>query len=248
MSSSSSDLLTPDQIEFTNAFNRQRGTLAGFAKCSNQEELDVVRDAFYLGLAHDLCPFEYKPIAAQIVTDSSVAASTGTSQGMTAMIRSARASPVWSNVVGIVKKKAEEVGSDPEAIWKTLEQGRLEWLRAVNSAHSIKGLLKKTLIKGAADNPKSPNNNDAPPAVVLNGDISDAKMIWIYGLSLNIKELQQAAATWAQVVRMSNPTEPLVGYQAILWDPRHEDWRALDLGTQAAAEGGGSTLEAAWEA
>mmetsp|Transcript_4801 Transcript_4801/g.6942 ORF Transcript_4801/g.6942 Transcript_4801/m.6942 type:complete len:229 (+) Transcript_4801:102-788(+) len=225
--------LTPDQIEFTNAFNRQRMTLAGFSKCKNQEELDIVRDAFYLGMAHDLLPLEeYEPVSAQIVTDSAVADKIGTADSMTTMIQSARASPKWDDLVQAVHRKASTVGSDLEDIWKSLEQGRLEWLKAVNGAHPIKELLKKALAEKDS----------------LEGDVSDAKMIWIYGLSLNLPQMQEHAANWARVAHISNPSQPLVKYQENLWDPRLDEWRPLDLGVQAGAERGGTTLEDAWNA
>ena len=65
------------EIEFTNAFNAQRGTLAGFAKCANESELHVVRDGFYLGLGSDLCSAEYDPVKRAIVEDFRVAAAAG---------------------------------------------------------------------------------------------------------------------------------------------------------------------------
>mmetsp|Transcript_13092 Transcript_13092/g.19976 ORF Transcript_13092/g.19976 Transcript_13092/m.19976 type:complete len:228 (-) Transcript_13092:306-989(-) len=224
--------LTPDQIEFTNAFNLQRTTLAGFAKCQNQEELDIVRDAFYLGLARDLLPMEYQRVSAKVVTDSAVADTVGTSDSMANMIQSARTSPGWDDLIEAVHHKAAAVDSDLEGIWKTLEEGRLEWIKAVNGAHPIKELLKKTLAEKDS----------------MEGDVSDAKMIWIYGVSLNLKQLQEHAATWARVAKISNPTQPLIGYKEKLWDPRLDEWRPLDLGVQAAAERGGSTLEEAWNA
>jgi hypothetical protein len=227
--------LTPDQIEFTNAFNNQRGTLAGFAKCANQEELDIVRDGFYLGLASDLCPKEYDPVSLHVVMDSKVAESVGTSEGFAETIQSARASEEWNELVQAVRQKANAVGSDLDDIWKTLEMGRLEWLGAATAAHGIKTLLKKGLEKDGT-------LEDSP------GDVSDAKMIWIYGLCLNLPELKAAAITWAKVVGLPDPTKPLVGYNPTLWDPRKDEWRPLDLGAQAAAERGGSTLDEAWNA
>ena len=66
---------------FTNAFNRQRPTLAGFASCNSIEELHYVRDAFYIGLAHDLCPQQYADVATSIVINPMVATAAGTSSG-----------------------------------------------------------------------------------------------------------------------------------------------------------------------
>jgi len=226
--------LSPDQIEFTNAFIRQRKTLAGFANCHSKSELDIVRDALYLGLARDLLPKSYEPLAFHIVTDPTVAIFMGTSEGMATMISSARTSDKWNDMVQAVQDKAAAIGSDLEGIWKALEVGRLEWLHAIDGAHSIKKLLKQGLEKENALN--SP------------GDVSDAKMIWIYGLSLNVSVLSEAAAQWSSIVQMSNPTQPLVGYDATLWDSRKDEWGPLDLGVQAAAERGGSTLEDTWNA
>jgi len=121
-----------------------------------------------------------------------------------------------------------------ESIWKPLEQGRLEWLQAINAAHPIKMLLKKALDK---DN-----------ALKSLGDVSDAKMVWIYVLSLNISKLNEAAIQWSNVVQMPHPTQPLNDYNVALWDSRKDEWAKLDLGVQAAAERGGSTFESAWDA
>mmetsp|Transcript_17187 Transcript_17187/g.35914 ORF Transcript_17187/g.35914 Transcript_17187/m.35914 type:complete len:325 (+) Transcript_17187:48-1022(+) len=52
---------------FVRAFDKQRSTLAGFARCSNLEELHVVRDGFYLGMAKDLCPDEYKRVLVMVL-------------------------------------------------------------------------------------------------------------------------------------------------------------------------------------
>ena len=233
----SEDELSPDQIEFTNAFNRQRPTLAGFAHCHSQDELDIVRDALYLGLAHDILPETiYGPLACYIFTDSKVAPSVAetSTEGMATVIASARSFDKWDDLVRAVKDKALAVGSDLEGIWRTLETGRLEWLRAVDGACSVRDLLRGALEKdGALDSP---------------GDVSDAKMVWIYGLSLNVPELCGSAAVWSSVVQMSRPAQPLVGYDAALWDPRSEDWRPLDMGVQAAVERGGSNLEDVWNA
>ena len=225
--------MTPDQISFTNAFNNQRVTLAGFAKCVNQEELDIVRDALYLGLAHDLQLPEYSPIQRQIVMDESVADTTGTTDGFSTLIHVARKLDEWPALINAVDQKAEAVGSDLKGIWKTLEQGRLEWLRALNGAHSIKTLLKQGLEKDAQH---------------TEGDVSDAKMLYIYALSLNIPSLKEASQAWSQAVKMENATQPLVGYKPDLWDPRKDEWRQLDLGVQSAAERGGSSFSDAWDA
>lgn len=156
--------MTPDEIAFTNAFNRQRPILTGFAHCSDLNELHVVRDAFFFGLARDLCPEQYSTIASHVVMDEQVAATAHTSQGFQQLLVSARSQKAeWTALVDAVHEKATAVGSDIDGIWKTLEQGRMEWLRAVNAAHPIKQLLKEALHKdGAASSP---------------GDVSDVMMV-----------------------------------------------------------------------
>jgi len=220
-----------DQIEFTNAFNNQRRTLAGFAHCLSEEELHIVRDGFYLGLASDLRLAD--GVNAHIITDSTVAASSGKSDSFQRTVESARASGSWNDMVYAVKEKAESVGSDLEAIWACLEKGRLEWLAAASAAHPIKMTLLEALAedKGATD-----------------GDVSDAKMVWIYALALSIPALQEAADVWRMTVGMKDKARPLVGYDPTLWDPRKPEWAPLDLGAQAAAERGGSCIEEAWAA
>ena len=229
--------LTPDEIAFTNAFNNQRQLLAGFATCKNIEELRIVRDGLFLGLGHDLCPQEYDVVAEDVVSSSQVVESVRQTDGFAKTIIAARASTGWEALVTAVSTKAEAVGSELESIWKTLEIGRLEWLQAASGAHKIKMTLKGGLEKAPGA--------DGPPT---EGDISDAKMIWMYALCLSIPSLKQHALEWAKQVKMSNPEMPLVSYQAELWDPRIELWTKLDLGAQAAAERGGSSIEEAWKA
>lgn len=229
--------LTSDQIEFTNAFNNQRITLAGFQSCSNREELHIVRDAFYLGLAKDLQLPEYEPVRKIIVIDEKVSETVGSSDGITQMITTARSCPDdgWLQLVKAVKDKAESVDSDIDGIWNTLESSRLTWLQAASLAHSIKVLLKKGLEKDNATNSA--------------GDVSDAMMIWMYCLCLNLSpELQEAASTWANVTKLVDKAKPLVGYRPELWDPRKEEWRILDLGAQQAAEQAGTSITDAWNA
>jgi hypothetical protein len=230
----SAESYTPDQIEFTNAFNNQRGTLAGFAKCANQDELHIVRDGLYLGLANDLGLPEYAAVAANIIVDSRVAGLAGTKDGFAQTIQTARESGGWKDLVEAVDRKATVVGSDLQSIWMTLETGRLQWLTAASAAHSVKTLLKEGLEKDGANNSE--------------GDVSDAKMIWIYCLCLNIPRLDPFVETWSQVLQLKDKTRPLVGYAPELWDPRKDEWRALDIGAHAAAEKGGASVDEAWNA
>jgi hypothetical protein len=226
--------LTPDQIEFTNAFNNQRMTLAGFAKCGSKEELRIVRDGLYLGLANDLQLDEYNTVKNDIVVDSRVADTTGTGDGFSRMIETARESDGWEDLVAAVDRKAKAVDSDIEGIWRTLETGRLVWLTAVSGAHSIKTVLKQGLEKGGAMNSE--------------GDVSDAKMIWIYCICLNIPSLKQFVDAWSQAVKMDDKTKPFVDYKPELWVPKKDQWRPLDIGAQVAAQKGGSSIEEAWNA
>ena len=224
--------MTLDQIAFTNAFNRQRGLLAGFAKCWSREELDVVRDGLYLGLASDLLPTVYNNVQEVIVATPSVAATRGTSAGFTTMIHVARTSPDWPALVDQVLQLAATVDCDMTGIWNTLQNGRMEWIQAINGAQPLKTLLQEMLRRDAA--------------TTSVGDVSDAKMIWMYALSLNIPSIRAEREAWAQTVQMKDPLRPLVQYQAPLWDARHEEWRALDVGVQRAAERGGSSVDEIW--
>ena len=264
--------LTPDEIFFTNVFNAHRATLTGFAHCQSREELHIIRDGWLLALASDLCPAEYEPVRNRIVLDPKVAASGATagagangdnfedgnddkadsskestsdaaaaqannSDGgaLTRTVISARKSPAWDNLTRAVKAKAYEVGSDLDAMWMSLENGRMQWLEAASAAHSVKVMLQTGLENQCGGAPTE-------------GDVSDAKMIWMYALSLNVPSLQAEREAWQKVVQMEDGTRPLVGYKAELWDARLPEWAPLDLGVQAAAEAGGSNIEEAWRA
>ena len=207
--------LTPDEIFFTNVFNAHRATLTGFAHCQSREELHIIRDGWLLALSSDLCPAEYEPVRNRIVLDPKVAAGgapagaaaaggadkedggdnkadnskesttdataaqANNSDGgaLTRTVISARKSPAWDNLTRAVKAKAYEVGSDLDAIWMTLENGRTQWLEAASAAHSLKTMLQTGLENQCGGAPTE-------------GDVSDAKMIWMYALSLNVPSLQ----------------------------------------------------------
>jgi hypothetical protein len=224
--------LSPEEIEFTNAFNANRLVLGGFVTCGNKEELDIIRDGWYLALAADLCPDEYEPVRLHVLADETVSAAYQTASSFQCTVESSTKSEHWETLVGALKEKAMAVGTDLENMWMGLETGRLEWLAAASGAHGIKVTLKESLEK------------DKEHTV---GDVSDAKMVWIYSLAINIPELADAAADWQKRVELPEKTTPLVGYTAELWDPRKEEWAPLDLGVQAAAERGGSSIDQAWE-
>mmetsp|Transcript_25362 Transcript_25362/g.37931 ORF Transcript_25362/g.37931 Transcript_25362/m.37931 type:complete len:237 (-) Transcript_25362:277-987(-) len=226
--------LTPDEIAFTNAFNAQRMVLAGFAKCSSKEELHIVRDGFYLGIASHLHLAEYEPVRESIITDNSVAEAVRTENAFRKTVEAARkSSKHWDDLVSAVKYKATLVGSDLDDIWMTLENGRLEWLAAASAAHKIKVTLQGAL-----------NNQCGGGA--MEGDVSDAKMIWMYALSLSIPSLKKECKAWKEIVQMSDESRPLVGYKSELWDCRKPEWQILDRAVQAAAERGGSSIDQAW--
>eukprot|EP00588_Corethron_pennatum_P029148 CAMPEP_0194323856 /NCGR_PEP_ID=MMETSP0171-20130528/26005_1 /TAXON_ID=218684 /ORGANISM="Corethron pennatum, Strain L29A3" /LENGTH=183 /DNA_ID=CAMNT_0039082597 /DNA_START=57 /DNA_END=608 /DNA_ORIENTATION=+ len=178
--------LTSDEIAFTNAFNAQRMTLAGFAKCSSREELHVVRDGFYLGLASDLGLDEYGPVREAVITDAAVAEAAGTANAFRRTVEAARTSERWDDLVASVSAAAAGVGSDLDGIWSTLEVGRLEWLGAAGAAHGTKTTLRTAL--------------DHQCGGATEGDASDARMIWMYALSLSIPLLVQEAEVWRRAV------------------------------------------------
>lgn len=227
--------LTPDQIEFTNAFNARRVTLKAYASCKTLEELHIVRDGFYLELSHDLCPKEYSIVRIGIVTDETVAQAAGSSllELFRVTVQAARKSEGWDTMISALFSKADFVGSDLNDIWMKLEKGRMEWLRAISSVHSLKEILKGALEK---DNEHTI------------GDASDAKMIWIYSLALSIPSLESPTSQWQEVTKMNDGSKPLSEYNAELWDSRKPEWEPLDIGIQLAAERAGTTLEAAWAA
>ena len=82
----------------------------------------------------------------------------------------------------------------------------------------------------------------------MEGDVSDAKMIWIYALALSIPSLEQSVETWRKQVQIKEEarTRSLLEYKPELWDCRKKQWAPLDRGVQTAAERGGSSLEEAW--
>lgn len=149
------------------------------------------------------------------------------------MITAARASEHWQPLIDTLHTTADAVGSDLDGIWMTLETGRLEWLGALNSAHQLKVLLMDALKNDASSTDK---------------DEVDAKMVWMYALSLSIPKLSEVSKVWCEVVRMEDKMNPLKNYSVDHWDCRKNEWMQLDLGVQEAAERGGSSVNDAWNA
>lgn len=221
------------EIEFTNAFNKQRVVLAGFAKCKSKEELHVVRDGFYIGMAKHLNLPLYKNVKECIIKDMKVAAASGTPGSFETTIKSARRAPDFENMVKSLFENASLVNSDLEGIWMGLENGRLEWLEAIKATHTLKMNLKKKL----------QDDKDSTAR-----DVIDAIQVWVYGLCLANPKTREVAMLWSRAAKIEKPQEPLKGYKQELWDPRRKEWAPVDLAVQAAAERAGTTLDAAWKA
>lgn len=151
---------------------------------------------------------------------NSIASSLNTPRGLESMITAARASEYWQTLIDALHLAAVAVGSDLVSIWRTLETGRLEWLKSLNSAHPLKVILKDAL--------KSDDQRTEKDEV-------DAKMIWMYALTLSIPTLSEVSKRWSKVVQMENMMNPLQNYKVDLWDCRKDEWRSLDLGVQEAA-------------
>jgi hypothetical protein len=164
--------MTQEEIEFTNAFNATKPTLALFSKCKSKDELHIVRDAFFLGMASLLCPREYGTLRESMITDptslTAIADSLNTARGLEVMITAARASDGWGALLAGLFAFTIRVNCDLDGIWSRLENGRLEWLRAINGAHPLKVVLKDVLRKDEEGTEK---------------DEMDAKMVYIYALS-----------------------------------------------------------------
>jgi len=230
-------MTTQKEIDFTNSFNLNRATLALFSRCASKDDLHIIRDAFFLGMASQLCPEEYETLRVSMIIDptsfTSIANSINTGKGLEAMITAARAADEWEILLVALHNVANEVNSNLDAIWMTLEKGRLEWLGALNSSHPLKVFLKAALKKDEKKTDK---------------DEVDAKMIYMYALSLSIPALKDASEAWIKLVKMEDRTNPLLDFDPNLWDPRKEEWRPLDIGVQEAGESGGSSFNDAWEA
>ena len=201
-------------------------------RCASEAELHVVRDGFYLGLARTLGMREYKSVEKTIIEDERVGATAETEQGFQTMVEVARTADGWDRMIQRLLDFGESIGSDLPAIWGGLEQGRLQWLAALTAAHSLKSTLKTAL---AAD------------AEATAGDISDSKMVWMYGLATVLPQCKELAEGWALAAEIEQPANPLKGYKEALWDPRREEWAGIDYGVQAAAEAGGTSLDESWE-
>ena len=229
--------MTPEELNFTTAFNKNRPTLALFSKCASKDELHIIRDAFFLGLASLLCTKEYGSLRESMIIDptsfTSIANSLNTPKGLEVMVTAARSSEEWEGLLAALHEVATQVNSDLDEIWSVLERGRLEWLSAINSAHPLKVILKNAL--------KNDNKRTEKDDV-------DAKMIYMYALSLSIPELQEISETWRNKVSMEDKMNPLQNYNVDLWDCRSNEWGPLDLGVQEAAQRGGSSFRDAWEA
>jgi hypothetical protein len=163
------DNMTLEEISFTTAFNINRSTMALFLKCSSKDELHIVCDAFFLGMALLLCPKEYGSICESMIINptlsNSIANSLNTPKGLEVTVTAARAAEEWEGLLAALHEVATRVKSDLDNLWSTLERGHLEWLSAISSAHLLKVILKDAL------------KNDEKKT---DKDVVDAKMIYMY--------------------------------------------------------------------
>lgn len=240
LASLSGDALRQAEDEFTDAFDQNRAVLAGFSKCEGALDLACVRDGFHLGMAKALRLESYKRVQDHIVQDFRVAAAAAAEADVFATtVAVARQAPGWKAMVAEVMSKAAVVGSDLAGIWKGLAVGRLEWLAATSAVHPLKLFLREALEKDAEN---SCDGRDG----VLEGDLSDARMVWMYALGTQLPPCKEVAAAWASVAGVVEPAQPLDGYKEELWDSRRPEWAPLDLAIQAAAERAGTSLDEAW--
>ncbi len=149
------------------------------------------------------------------------------------MITAARASDEWGGLLAALYAVTVRVNSDLDGIWSRLENGRLEWLHAINGAHPLKVVLKDVLRKDEERTEK---------------DEMDAKMVYIYALSVCIPSLEEKSNNWRKSVNMNDKMNPLADFDVNLWDCRKAEWTSLQLGVQDAAERGGSSVNDAWDA
>lgn len=215
---------------FTQAFDANRGTLAAFAKCESEADLDCVRDGFFLGMGAKLFPEKYEPVQNSIIETEFVAEAAGTAGAFAAQMAAARLAPGWDTLVASVKAIAITVGSDLDEIWRGLETGRREWIRASTATHTLKHSLKDAL--------QESGGTDA--------DQLECKMVWIYSIATMLPQTTAAAKAWGAHAGISDPTQPLAGFDSTKWDPRLPAWAPIDTGVQAGADRGGTTLDDAW--
>jgi hypothetical protein len=239
LSAAAEAALSAARAEFTAAFNKNRTTLAGFARCESLAELHAVRDAFHLGMASALCPAQHaqvlnSTVKAQIVQDLRAAAPGG---GLAQTIAAARKdAAAWDGMVAGVMAKARFVGSDLGAIWGRLETGRLEWIAAYRATRAIKTNLRAAM---EAINPHRSTK----------ADLKYSLMMWMYAMASVIPgDCRDSAVAWAAAVAMQDPRAPLKGFNPEKWNIQAAEWEPLDLALQAAADRGGTDLQAAWEA
>jgi len=175
-------------------------------------------------MGSDLCKVESTLVKSFIVEKFRSASSKNLAPNFTHTIAFAVASPGWGAMIAVLNKKAAFVGSDLDTIWMGLETGRMEWLTALNNAHSMKTMLKEKV-----------------------GDTGESLMVYMYALAVNIPCLTESCGEWAKAVEMEEENEPLRGYKSDLWDSGSDIWKSLDVGVQKAAERGGDAVVDAWK-
>ena len=143
----------------------------------------------------------------------------------------ARGSDGWAALVSAVDAQAVHVGSDLAGIWGGLVRGRLEWIMARSATHMLKLNLKKALVDGGG----------------AEGDDMDAKMVWVYSLGSVLNKCKEHAVVWARKATVTQPQQPLFGFNPEKWDARLKEWQLLDEAVGQAAEAAGTTLEAEWD-
>ena len=73
-----------------------------------------------------------------------------------------------------------------------------------------------------------------------------ACQVWLYGLATRLSKCKDNAAAFAQGVGMSDPNQPLQGYQSRRWDPASPQWQLMEACVHYQAARAGAEANVAW--
>lgn len=180
-----------------------------------------------------------------------------------AQTQQAVALPAFEPLARCVTLRSMEVGVEPGPLLDRMQaQSKLgaitEWSRAVRDVVPLRERLQAMLpmarvarlswLQRAVGSRAQAPAGLAPSAAEMDIDEVRLCQVWMYGVASRLSACRGAAGELAAGVGMSDPNQPLQGYESRRWDPTSPTWREMEACVHLQAAKAGTVADAAWRA
>lgn len=179
--------------------------------------------------------------------------------------RAVVALPTFEPLAKCVTLRSMEIGVEPSTLLDNIQgnkrQAQVEWMRAVDEVGPLKVKLQTELLPAARKEKMSWLQRKLAPAQGAEGDragalapstaamdVDEARVcqVWLYGLASRLSKCSDTASAFAQGVGMSDPNQPLQGYESRRWDPAGKTWQLMEACVHFQAARAGAQTDVAW--